>query len=54
MQSGDTYHRMDSVGMAVCRVAVISSNHAADYYEKLIWTDRIGFVTPDRLPLSDN
>ena len=32
----------------------ISSNHAADYYEQVIWTDRMEFVTPDMLPLSDN
>jgi len=38
----------------VRRVVVISSNHAADYYEQLIWTDRMEFVTPDMLPLSDN
>lgn len=36
----------------VRRVVVISSNHAADYYERLIWTDRLEFVTPDMMPLS--
>ena len=38
----------------VRRVVVISSNHAADYYETLIWSGRMDFVTPDMLPLSDN
>lgn len=38
----------------VRRAVVISSNHAADYYENLIWTDRLTCVTPDMLPLSDN
>lgn len=33
---------------------MISSNHAADYYEKLIWSDRMDYVTPDMVPLSDN
>lgn len=36
------------------RVVVASSNHAADYYERLIWADRWDHVTPDMLPLSDN
>ena len=36
------------------RVVVASSNHAADYYEHLIWSDRCDFVTPDMRPLSDN
>ena len=38
----------------VRRVVVASSNHAADYYERLIWADRFDIVTPDLLPLSDN
>ncbi|MBI4531411.1 MAG: NAD(P)-dependent oxidoreductase, partial [Candidatus Latescibacteria bacterium] len=38
----------------VRRVVIISSNHATDYYERLIWTDRMEFVTPDMRPLSDN
>lgn len=38
----------------VRRVVVISSNHAADYYERLIWEDKMGYVTPDMPPLSDN
>lgn len=38
----------------VRRLVVMSSNHAADYYERLIWNDRMEFVTPDMLPLSDN
>ncbi len=39
----------------VKRVVVASSNHAADYYERLIWADKFDTtVTPDLLPLSDN
>lgn len=38
----------------VRRVVVASSNHAADYYERLIWADKFDMVTPDLLPLSDN
>ncbi len=38
----------------VRRVVVCSSNHAADYYERLIWADRLDCVTPDMRPLSDN
>jgi nucleoside-diphosphate-sugar epimerase len=38
----------------VGRAVVISSNHAADYYEKLIWSDRMEYVTPEMVPLSDN
>jgi hypothetical protein len=38
----------------VRRVVVLSSNHAADYYEPLIWADKMEFVTPNMLPLSDN
>ncbi len=38
----------------VRRVVVASSNHAADYYERLIWADRLEMVTPDMRPLSDN
>ncbi|MEE2754097.1 MAG: NAD(P)-dependent oxidoreductase [Candidatus Latescibacterota bacterium] len=38
----------------VKRVVVISSNHAADYYENLIWSDRMEYVTPEMVPLSDN
>ncbi len=37
----------------VKRVVVASSNHAADYYERLIWTDKLEMVTPD-MRLSDN
>ncbi len=36
------------------RVVVCSSNHAADYYERLIWADEWNVVTPDMRPLSDN
>lgn len=38
----------------VKRVVVASSNHAADFYERLIWADRWDVVTPDMVPLSDN
>jgi nucleoside-diphosphate-sugar epimerase len=36
------------------RVVVASSNHAADYYERLIWADQWDCVTPDMAPKSDN
>ena len=38
----------------VGRVVVASSNHAADYYERLIWADKWDHVTPEMIPLSDN
>ena len=38
----------------VRRAVVCSSNHAADFYERLIWQDKMEFVTPDMIPLSDN
>lgn len=38
----------------VRRAVVVSSNHAADYYENLIWSGRMDFVAPDMRPLSDN
>ena len=38
----------------VRRAVIVSSNHAADYYENLIWSGRMDFATPDMLPLSDN
>jgi len=38
----------------VKRVVVASSNHAADYYERLIWADAWDCVTPDMPPKSDN
>jgi len=38
----------------VRRVVVASSNHAADYYERLIWADRLEMVTPEMPPRSDN
>lgn len=38
----------------VRRVVACSSNHAADYYERLIWADRWDVVTPATRPLSDN
>ena len=36
------------------RVVVASSNHAADYYERLIWADQWDCVTPEMAPKSDN
>jgi hypothetical protein len=38
----------------VRRVVSISSNHAADYYERLILDHRWDFVTPDMKAFSDN
>ena len=38
----------------VRRAVVCSSNHAADYYERLIWADKWDVVTSDTRPLSDN
>ncbi len=36
------------------RIVVMSSNHACDFYERLIWSDRLDFATTEMLPLSDN
>src|SRR6202158_1491433 len=36
------------------RVVVCSSNHAADYYERLVWDGRLDMVTPEMPPRSDN
>jgi len=38
----------------VKRVVFSSSNHAADYYERLIWADKWDAVTPQMPPKSDN
>ncbi len=38
----------------VKRIVVASSNHAADYYERLIWADQWDCVTPDMPAKSDN
>lgn len=38
----------------VRRVLVCSSNHAADYHERLWMDDKVELVTPEMLPLSDN
>ncbi len=38
----------------VRRVVVASSNHAADYYERLVWSGDLDMVTPDMPPRSDN
>ncbi|MDE0088022.1 MAG: NAD(P)-dependent oxidoreductase [Candidatus Poribacteria bacterium] len=43
-----------SLETGVRRVVVCSSNHAADYYENLIWAGKWDFVTPEMRPLSDN
>ena len=39
-----------SLEMDVRRVVVCSSNHAADYYENLIWEGKWDFVTPEMRP----
>ena len=38
----------------VRRVVVASSNHAADYYERVIWAGKMEMVTPEIPPRSDN
>jgi len=38
----------------VRRVVVASSNHATDYYERLVWADRLDMITPEMPPRSDN
>src|SRR2546428_3000005 len=38
----------------VRRVVVASSNHAADYYERLVLDGRVDMVTPEMPPRSDN
>ncbi len=38
----------------VRRVVTCSSNHAADYYERLVWEGRLDMVTPEMPPRSDN
>jgi len=38
----------------VRRVVAVSSNHAADYYERLIWAGKLEMVTPEMAPRSDN
>ena len=38
----------------VRRVVMCSSNHAADYYERLIWAGKMEMVTPEMPPRSDN
>lgn len=38
----------------VRRVVMLSSNHAADFYEHLIWDGKMEVVGPEMLPLSDN
>ena len=38
----------------VARVVVASSNHASDYYERLIWDNRMEHITPNVAPRSDN
>lgn len=43
-----------SVEEDVRRVVVCSSNHAADYYERLIWADKWNFVDETMKTYSDN
>lgn len=38
----------------VRRVVVCSSNHAADYYERLVWAGTLDMVTPEMPHRSDN
>jgi NAD+ dependent glucose-6-phosphate dehydrogenase len=38
----------------VRRVVAASSNHAADYYERLVWAGKLDMVTPEMPPRSDN
>ena len=38
----------------VRRVVVCSSNHAADYYERLVWAKKLDMVTPEMPHRSDN
>lgn len=38
----------------VKRVVACSSNHAADYYERLVWAGQLDMVTPEMPPRSDN
>jgi hypothetical protein len=38
----------------VRRVVVCSSNHAADYYERLVWAGKLDMVTTDMPQRSDN
>lgn len=38
----------------VRRVVACSSNHAADYYERLVWAGMLDMVTPEMPPRSDN
>ena len=38
----------------VRRLVVMSSNHAADFFEPMVWQGKMEMVTPDMLPLSDN
>lgn len=43
-----------AVEEGVRRVVAASSNHAADYYERLVWAGRLDMVTPEMPPRSDN
>ncbi len=38
----------------VRRVVMVSSNHASDYYERLVWAGKLDMVTPEMPPRSDN
>lgn len=48
----NVYRCATEAGVSI--VVVASSNHAADYYERLIWEDRLEHVTPTMAPRSDN
>ncbi len=60
----DYWAEMNNVNMAhnvyrtcveeAVRRVVVSSNHATDYYEHLIWADKMECVSPGMQPLSDN
>jgi len=43
-----------AVEEGIRRVVCTSSNHAADYYERLVWEGRLDMVTPEMPPRSDN
>jgi hypothetical protein len=48
------YNVYRTVEEGVRRVVVASSNHAADYYERLVWAGKLDMVTPEMPPRSDN
>ncbi len=38
----------------VRRVVMVGSNHATDYYERLLWAGQIEIISPEMAPRSDN